>query len=341
MLSVKAPLAAIFGLSGPRLTAEERAFFADADPYGFILFARNVETPEQVASLVADLRGCVGREAPVLIDQEGGRVRRLRPPHWRDAPSMAPFVELYARDPKAAADAVRLNARLLAVELAALGIDVDCYPLADVPVQGSHDIIGDRAFGHDPAVVSHLASIACAGLLDGGVMPVVKHIPGHGRAVADSHLDLPVVDASLEELRATDFVPFRALKDAPYGMTAHIVYTALDAHRPATTSPAVIGGIVRGELGFEGLLMTDDLSMKALTGRFQDRAADSLAAGCDLVLHCNGDRDEMTAVAEGCRPLDTAGQLRAARLGRFREQRLARLDAAETLAELDRLLRAA
>lgn len=338
MLSVKAPLAAIFGLQGHRLSAEEKAFFADADPYGFILFARNVDTPDQVRALVDELRACVGRAAPVLIDQEGGRVRRLRPPHWRDAPSMAPFVALYERDPQAAAEAVRLNARLLAAELVALGIDVDCYPLADVPVKGAHDIIGDRAFGYDPAVVSHLAAIACAGLLDGGVMPVVKHIPGHGRAAADSHLDLPVVDASLDELRATDFVPFKALKDAPYGMTAHIVYTAVDAERPATTSPAVINGIVRGELGFEGLLMTDDLSMKALTGRFQDRAADSLAAGCDLVLHCKGAMDEMTAVAEGCRPLDTAGQLRAARLGRFREQRLASLNVGETLADLDRLL---
>lgn len=340
MLSVKAPLAVIFGLAGPTLSPEEARFFAEADPYGFILFARNVETPDQVRALVADLRACVGRDAPVLIDQEGGRVRRLRPPHWRDAPSMAPFVALYGRDPKAAADAVRLNARLLAVELADLGIDVDCYPLADVPVRGAHDIIGDRAFGHDPAVVSHLAAMACAGLLDGGVMPVVKHIPGHGRAFADSHLDLPVVDAGMEDLRATDFVPFKALKDAPYGMTAHIVYTAIDADRPATTSPRVID-VVRGELGFEGLLMTDDLSMKALTGRFRDRAADSLAAGCDLVLHCNGAMDEMTAVAEGCRLLDAAAQARAARLGRFRERRLARLDVADTLADLDRLLRTA
>lgn len=341
MLSVKAPLAAIFGLAGTTLSAAEQRFFADADPYGFILFARNVETPDQVRALVADLRACVGREAPVLIDQEGGRVRRLRPPHWRDAPSMAPFVDLYRRDAAAAAEAVRLNARLLAAELIDLGIDVDCYPLADVPVAGAHDIIGDRAFGHDPAVVAHLAAIACAGLLDGGVMPVVKHIPGHGRACADSHLDLPVVDAALDELRATDFVPFRALKDAPYGMTAHIVYTALDAERPATTSPRVIGDIVRGELGFQGLLMTDDLSMKALTGRFQDRAAHSLAAGCDLVLHCNGAMDEMTAVAEGCRPLDAAAQVRAARLAIFRAQRLARLDVARTRHDLDRLLRAA
>lgn len=302
MLSVKHPLAAIFGLAGPRLTDDERAFFADADPYGFILFGRNVETPEQVRALVADLRDCLGREAPVLIDQEGGRVRRLKPPYWRDAPSMAPFVALHERDPAAASTAVRLNACLLAAELADLGIDVDCYPLADVPVAGAHDIIGDRAFGSDPHVVSMLCSHAISGLLAGGVLPVVKHIPGHGRAFADSHLDLPTVDADRATLEATDFVPFKALAQAPYGMTAHIVYTALDPDRPATTSPTVIRKVVRGELGFEGLLMTDDLSMKALTGDFATRAAESLAAGCDLVLHCNGDMDEMTAVARGCRP---------------------------------------
>lgn len=339
-LSVRPPQAAIYGLSGPRLTPEERAFFTDADPFGFILFARNVETPEQVRALVASLRDCVGREAAVLIDQEGGRVRRLKPPHWRDAPSMAPFTALHARDPGAAAEAVRLNARLLAGELAALGIDVDCYPLADVPVEGAHDIIGDRAFGSDPAVVAHLAGMACAGLLDAGVLPVVKHIPGHGRAHADSHDALPVVDASLDALRATDFAPFRALRDAPYGMTAHIVYTAIDPDRPATTSPTVIGDIVRGELGFQGLLMTDDLSMRALTGPFARRAADSLAAGCDLVLHCNGDMAEMTAVAEGCRPLDPAARMRAARLPAFKARRMDRLDLAAARAELAGLLAA-
>lgn len=339
-LSVKQPLAAIFGLEGTRPTAEEKRFFADADPFGFILFARNVDTPDQVRALVADLREAVGRDAPVLIDQEGGRVRRLKPPHWRDAPSMAPFTALYARDPKAAAEAVRLNARLLAAELADLGIDVDCYPLADVPVAGAHDIIGDRAFGTDPAIVSHLAAMACAGLLDAGVLPVVKHIPGHGRSHADSHLDLPVVDADLETLRGSDFVPFKALKDAPYGMTAHIVYSALDPDRPATTSPTVIRDVVRGELGFEGLLMTDDLSMKALTGSFHNRAAASLAAGCDLVLHCNGVMEEMTAVAAGCRPLDVDAQARAARLPAFKARRLDRLDVAAARAELDELLAA-
>ncbi|EKV31411.1 Beta N-acetyl-glucosaminidase [Caenispirillum salinarum AK4] len=338
MLSVKHPLAAIFGLAGPRLTDAERAFFADADPYGFILFGRNVETPDQVRALVAELRACVGREAPVLIDQEGGRVRRLKPPHWRDAPSMAPFVALHARDPAAAGRAVSLNASLLAAELADLGIDVDCYPLADVPVAGAHDIIGDRAFGHDPAVVSTLCGHAISGLLAGGVLPVIKHIPGHGRAFADSHLDLPTVDADRATLEATDFVPFKALAQAPYGMTAHIVYTALDPDRPATTSPTVIRGVVRGELGFEGLLMTDDLSMKALTGDFAVRAAESLAAGCDLVLHCNGDMDEMTAVARGCRPLDLDAQARVKRLDVFKAQRLKSLTVGAIRAELDDLL---
>lgn len=237
MLSVKHPLAAIFGLAGPRLTDEERAFFADADPYGFILFGRNVETPDQVRALVADLRDCVGRDAAVLIDQEGGRVRRLKPPHWRDAPSMAPFVALHNRDPEAAGRAVSLNASLLAAELADLGIDVDCYPLADVPVVGAHDIIGDRAFGYDPHTVAKLCGHAISGLLAGGVLPVVKHIPGHGRAFADSHLDLPTVDADRATLEATDFVPFKALAQAPYGMTAHIVYTALDADRPGHDLP--------------------------------------------------------------------------------------------------------
>ncbi|MGC2854074.1 beta-N-acetylhexosaminidase [Novispirillum sp. DQ9] len=334
------PGAAILGCAGPALSAEERRFFADADPFGFILFARNIESPDQLRALTASLRDTVGREAPILIDQEGGRVRRLRPPTWRDAPAMRPFGDLHAADPEAAARALRLNVLLMALELRGLGVDVDCAPVLDVPVAGAHDIIGDRAFSLDPAVVATLGRVVADAFLEGGVYPVIKHIPGHGRAMADSHFDLPVVDAPLDDLRARDFVPFKALGDAPFAMTAHIVYTALDAARPATTSPTVIDGIIRGELGFSGLLMTDDLSMKALTGRFEDRASASLEAGCDLVLHCNGDMAEMTAVMAGCRPLDAAGAARWERVRGLRAAVPPEIDFAQAEAELARLLTA-
>lgn len=299
------PLAAIFGCAGTRLSSSEQAFFRDSNPAGFILFARNIESPDQVRMLVSDLRDCAGAEnALILIDQEGGRVARLKPPHWRAAPPQGIFGKL---GPGTARNAVKLNARMLADELQALGINVDCLPLLDLRFPGAHDIIGDRAFGETVEIVSLLGRAVCEGLLEGGVLPVIKHIPGHGRARADSHLELPRVDAGRDELEETDFAPFRALADMPLAMTAHIVYGAVDPALPATTSPAVMNDIIRGSIGYDGLVMTDDLSMKALGGGFAARTADSLAAGCDLVLHCNGDMDEMKQVADAARPLDAEG----------------------------------
>jgi beta-N-acetylhexosaminidase len=303
--------AAIYGCLGPRLGAEEIAFFRDVQPWGFILFARNIEGPDQVRALIAGLRETVGRQdAPVLIDQEGGRVQRFGPPHWRRYPP----ARVLARLPgglTAQREAVRLGARLMADDLFALGVNVDCAPVLDVPQPGAHDIIGDRAYGETPEAVAVLARAAAEGLLAGGVLPVIKHIPGHGRATSDSHLDLPVVEASLAALRETDFPPFQALSDMPLAMTAHVLYRALDPRRPATTSRRVIGEVLRGELGFSGLIMSDDLSMQALEGDMTSRARQSLSAGCDVVLHCNGDMAEMKAVAAGVRGLSGPSARRA------------------------------
>jgi beta-N-acetylhexosaminidase len=335
------PLAAIFGCAGPSLSNAELAFFRDADPYGFILFARNVENPEQVRALVRELRAAVGRpDAPVLIDQEGGRVQRLKPPHWRAAPPGRRFGELFARDAKLAEEGAVINAQLIAAELTDLGIDVDCLPLLDVPVPGAHDIIGDRAFGETPDVIIALGRATCRALRAGGVMPIVKHIPGHGRARSDSHLELPVVDASLEDLRATDFAPFKALaNEAAWAMTAHVVYSAIDASAPATLSAKVIAEVIRGEIGFDGPLISDDLSMKALSGDFESRTRGALAAGCDLVLHCNGDMAEMLAVAKACTPLTDAAAARLARAAAGLSAP-APVDRSTLLAELNDLLSA-
>lgn len=308
-----APLAAIFGLKGPSLTEAERAFFARVRPLGYILFARNIEDPAQVLALVNDLRALApGLDPVVLIDQEGGRVQRLKPPDWRHAPAGAEFTALYARNPDSARRHLRLNFQLIGEELRALGIDVDCAPVMDVPVPGAHDVIGDRAYGTDPATVHDLARQVCEGLIDAGVVPVIKHIPGHGRAMSDSHLELPRVGADVATLRATDFAPFRAFCQDPghpvaFGMTAHVVYEAIDPDQPATTSRRMIEEVIRGEIGFQGLLMSDDLGMKALSGPFDERAAKSLAAGCDVVLHCDGNMDEMEAVARGAGPLGERG----------------------------------
>lgn len=334
----KVPAAAILGCAGLSLTDEEKRFFEATNPYGFILFARNVDTPQQVRALVSALRASVGRpDAPVLIDQEGGRVQRLRPPHWRKAPPGEPFARLAETNPAAAREALRLNFRLIGRELADLGIDVDCAPVLDVPVPGAHDVIGDRAYGHSPRQVADLGRAVMDGLLDEGVLPVIKHIPGHGRSMVDSHLHLPVVEASLAELEAQDFPPFRALADAPWAMTAHVVYKALDPHAPATTSAKVVSEIIRGAIGFTGVLISDDLSMKALGGRFEDRATGSLDAGCDLVLHCNGEMAEMEAVARALRPVSDAS---LERLGKAsRQKRIgAPLDVAQSLARLETLL---
>jgi beta-N-acetylhexosaminidase len=289
----------IAGCSGLELTADERAFFREADPFGFILFRRNVAEPDQVRALTAALREAVGREAPILIDQEGGRVQRLGPPNWPRYPAGGGYGRLSPEDPARRRYLAWSGARLIAHDLRALGIDVDCLPVLDVPAPGSHSIVGDRAYGDEPALVAELGRAAAEGLMAGGVLPVVKHIPGHGRAESDSHESLPRVSASLEELRARDFPPFRDLADMPIGMTAHVVFAAIDPERPATISPVVIERIIRGEIGFDGLLMTDDLSMRALSGSFRDRAEAAIAAGCDLALHCNGVMAEMAAVAEG------------------------------------------
>ena len=296
--------AAIFGCRGPTLLPEEGAFFREARPWGFILFGRNVQSPDQVRSLTDALRATVDRpDAPVLIDQEGGRVARLGPPHWRKYPPGRAYGELPANDPLLRREITRLGARLLAHDLTALGISVDCLPVLDVPQPGAHDVIGDRAYGTTADEVAVLGRAACEGLIAGGVLPVIKHIPGHGRAMADSHLDLPVVDAIYAQLDARDFAPFRMLSDMPMAMTAHVVYMAVDPRHPATTSRKAMTQVVRGAIGFDGLVMTDDLSMKALHGDLTSRAKASLAAGCDVVLHCNGDMTEMTAVLAGTKPL--------------------------------------
>ena len=303
--------AAIYGCAGLRLTAEEKAFFSDARPWGFIVFRRNVESPDQMRALTDEMRDCVGDpDAPVLIDQEGGRVQRMGPPHWPKYPPAAAYLKA-THDPLAARELVRLGARLMANDLKAAGITVDCAPVLDVPVAGAHDIIGDRAWASDPAAVSMLGRAAAEGLLAGGVLPVIKHMPGHGRAFADSHHDLPVVHADLAHLDEWDFAPFRALSDMPLAMTAHVVFPAIDPKRPATVSKKAVK-LMRDALGFDGLIMTDDLSMKALSGSLQDRAGAALKAGCDVVLHCNGDLDEMRAVAEGAGPLKGRSAKRAA-----------------------------
>ncbi len=301
----------IAGCSGPELTREEREFFRDADPWGFIIFRRNVVDPAQLAALTASLRDAVGRHAPVFVDQEGGRVQRLRPPHWPSYPPARSYGRLAANDPLTRREIARLGARLIAHDLKAVGIDGDCVPVLDVPVAGAHDVIGDRAYGETPDEVAVLGRAAAEGLMAGGVMPVMKHMPGHGRAGADSHLALPVVEASRAELERQDFAPFRMLTDLPAAMTAHVVYTALDPSGPGTTSRTIVRSVIRRHIGFDGLLMTDDLSMKALGGGFRQRAEAAVAAGCDIVLHCNGDMAEMRAVAEGAPVLRGAARRRA------------------------------
>jgi beta-N-acetylhexosaminidase len=328
--------ASILGCAGPTLSREETVFFRDVKPWGFILFARNVESPDQVRALVDALRDTVGRpDAPVLIDQEGGRVARLKPPHWRLYPPGRAYDELAEANPASAREIARLGGRLLAHDLAALGINVDCVPVLDVPDPRGHEIIGDRAYGQTPDRVALLGRASAEGLIAGGVLPVIKHIPGHGRAMADSHLELPVVDASYEELDARDFAPFKALSDMPMAMTAHVIYSAIDRKRPATTSKKAVRKVIRGAIGFDGLLMSDDLSMKALSGDFAERARAALAAGCDVVLHCNGDMAEMKAVVAGTGPLKGRAKRRA-------ESALARIvrapepfDAAEARARFD------
>lgn len=285
--------AAILGCLGPVLSDAELSFFKDADPWGFILFSRNIETPDQLRALTAALRDAVGRDAPILIDQEGGRVARLRPPQWLEwMPPLDQMAVVAARNRRRA---MALRYRIIAAELRALGIDVNCAPMLDVAKPASHEIILNRCYGDNPETVAEMGRAVAEGLLAGGVLPIIKHIPGHGRAGMDSHLALPVVDADRETLAASDFLPFARLADLPMAMTAHIVYPAVDPDACATLSPKVID-LIRRDIGFDGLLMTDDLSMQALSGDFGHRTSTALAAGCDMILHCNGEPAEMTAI---------------------------------------------
>ncbi|MBI5263184.1 MAG: beta-N-acetylhexosaminidase [Bradyrhizobium sp.] len=288
----------ITGVSGTKLTDAEREFIRAERPWGFILFKRNVENSAQVALLVGELREAVGEpDTPVLIDQEGGRVQRLGPPHWPIYPPGAVFGSLYDIDPALGLKAASLSARLIAADLAELGITVDCLPLADVPVAGADAVIGNRAYGNEPAKVAAIARVVAEGLERGGVLPVLKHIPGHGRATADTHFRLPVVDAPRDELERTDFAAFKPLADLPMAMTAHVVFSAFDPVHPATTSATMVEQVIRGVIGFQGLLMSDDVSMNALAGSIAERTRAITAAGCDMVLHCNGNIEEMREVA--------------------------------------------
>jgi beta-N-acetylhexosaminidase len=304
------PRGVVLGCAGEELSADERRIFADADPAGFILFRRNCHSRAQVRALVESLRGCVGRsDAPVLIDQEGGRVARLRPPEWRLYPSAARIASL--PDP-AAQQAARLGARLIADDLAQLGITVACLPVLDLPAAGADSVIGDRAYGTVPERVAHLGLAACEGLIEGGVLPVLKHIPGHGRARVDSHYACPTVETGHDELSRTDFAPFRTLAAMPWAMTAHIVYRAIDPAAPATLSRRVIAEIIRGEIGFDGVLISDDLSMRALGGGLGERARRALDAGCDLALHCNGDLAEIKEIVAAIGPISPEAAARLA-----------------------------
>ena len=329
----------ITGVSGTELTADEREFIASERPWGFILFKRNIGTPAQVASLVGQLREVAGAvDAPVLIDQEGGRVQRLGPPHWPAYPPGAAFGRLYDIDPTLGLAAARLSARLIADDLLLpLGVTVNCLPLADVPIAGADAVIGDRAYGTRPDKVAAIARAVTDGLEQGGILPVLKHIPGHGRATADTHFRLPVVDTPKIELEATDFAAFRPLADLPMAMTAHVVFSAFDPVHPATTSATMIEHVIRGLIGFQGLLMSDDVSMNALAGSVAERTRAIFAAGCDMVLHCNGKLDEMRLVARETPELSGKALARATRALTARKAPLA-FDRAAARAELDGLI---
>ena len=301
----------ITGVAGSALSDEERDFLREAQPWGLIVFTRNIATADQLRRLIGDCRAALGRDAPALIDQEGGRVQRLGPPHWPQYPPGAAYGALYDRNRDRGLAAARLGGRLIASDLAALGIDVDCLPLGDIPVPGADPIIGDRAYGTTPDKVAAIAAAIAAGLAEGGVLPVLKHIPGHGRAPADSHKRLPVVATSRTTLEATDFAAFRALSALAMGMTAHVVFSALDPVAPATTSARIVGDVIRGSIGFQGLLMSDDVSMGALSGTIAGRASAAIAAGCDMILHCNGELAEMREVAAAAPVLAGAAAHRA------------------------------
>ena len=327
----------ITGLAGATLTRAERHFVREAAPFGLILFKRNVTTPDALRRLVDEFRAAVGRQAPVLVDQEGGRVQRLGPPHWPAYPAGAAYGAVFDRDPEAGRRAARLGGRLIANDLAQLGIDVDCAPVADVPAADADPVIGNRAYGAEPAKVAALAGAFAAGLMQGGVLPVLKHLPGHGRAMADSHQRLPVVTADRPTLDAVDFAAFRPLGGLPLGMTAHVVFTAVDPVAPATTSANIVKHVIRDSIGFTGLLMSDDISMNALSGSLSERTRAAIAAGCDVVLHCNGELSEMVEVAAEAPALegDAVRRVEAALAAR---KPAASLDIAASRAELAKLM---
>jgi beta-N-acetylhexosaminidase len=328
----------ITGLSGPDLSAVEREFIRSERPWGFILFKRNIETPAQVILLIKELRKEIGEpDAPVLVDQEGGRVQRFGPPHWPVYPPGAIFGVLYDIDPALGLSAARLSARLIAADLIETGITVDCLPLADVPVAGADAVIGNRAYGTEPGKVAAIARAVTEGLEQGGILPVLKHIPGHGRATADTHFRLPEVDTTRTELERTDFAAFRPLADLPMAMTAHVVFSALDPAHPATTSATIIEQVIRGLVGFQGLLMSDDVSMNALAGSIAERTRAIFAAGCDMVLHCNGNLDEMREVARETPELSGKALERARRALASRKAPKA-FDRLAARAELDALI---
>jgi beta-N-acetylhexosaminidase len=332
------PRAFITGISGLTLSADERTFMRTERPWGFILFKRNIESPAQVTALIKELRDSIDQpDAPVLIDQEGGRVQRFGPPHWPVYPPGATFGSLYDIDRTLGLTAARLSARLIADDLIALGVTVDCLPLADVPIAGADAVIGNRAYGTEPGKVAAIARAVTEGLEQGGVLPVLKHIPGHGRATADTHFRLPVVDTSRAELERTDFAAFQPLADLPMAMTAHVVFSALDPAQPATTSATIIAQVIRGSIGFQGLLMSDDVSMNALAGSIAERTRAIVSAGCDMVLHCNGKLDEMREVARETPELSGKALARAKRALASR-QAPQPFDRVAARAELDELI---
>ncbi len=325
----------ILDCDGQSLTADEKAVFSELDPFGFILFARNCTSPRQLKKLTDEMRHAVGREnVPVFIDQEGGRVCRLNQEHWRKPPSGEAFLRLYEKDPQTGILAAKINGRIMAAELRELGITVNCYPLLDLNFLGADQVIGDRAFGYDVDIVTQLAEAACEGLLSGGILPVIKHIPGHGRATVDSHLDLPVIDTPRDILMATDFAPFRALNHMPLAMTAHIVYSAIDGDNPATLSETVIRQIIREYIGFKGVLISDDVTMKALKGSPAVNAKRALRAGCDLILHCNAPLDERRELLEALYDFNMVNESWVMNMFRQR-QNVAEIDRAELLAWLE------
>ncbi len=333
------PLAAIFGCEGVRLSERERAFFRDVRPCGFELFQRNCESPDQIRALIGELREAAGGDdAVILIDQEGGRVRRLKPPHWPDHPAAGRVGAVALQSLEKAERAAELHARAIAAMLAPLGFDANAAPVLDLGLPAKTDVIGDRAYSADPAIVASLGSAACRGYLAGGVIPIIKHMPGHGRAQVDSHKALPVATADLETLTETDFAPFRTLADMPWGMTCHLVFTAIDPDRPATQSQLVIEQAIRDAIGFDGVLVSDDLSMNALSGTLGQRAAASIAAGCDIALHCNGVFEEMRDVADSVPRLSDAAIRRLERTADFRTPPPDAADPVALLAELDALL---